>query len=257
MMSVVSSAHEALSMLNANTISSPAQYALELACYDLLARQKGVSLASLLWSTPNQAVLAHRALRSWAELLSMPGTPAAPIKLKVGLQPAHHELEQLDSVLKRFPSITLRLDANGSWSLEHAKKMCALVGPEHHVIFEQPLAAEAFDELDALQQRTPAQIALDESFVLDPSAALGTQCRGMVIKPMFTGGINAAREQARTSMDLGKSVCVTHALEGRVGRAGAQHLAAGIKMGVAHGIGFEGQSGFISIAQTIGHGVLQ
>ena len=178
MMSGTSSVSEALSIIQTKTMSSPARYAIELACYDLKARQKSIPLACLLWSKPNQAVLAHRPLRSWTELLSMPTAPVVPIKLKVGLQPPHKELEYLASVLDRFPTITLRLDANGSWSLEHAKQMCALVNPEHHVIFEQPLAPESMRELDALQQETPAQIALDESFVLDRTSALGTQCRG-------------------------------------------------------------------------------
>ena len=135
--------------------------------------------------------------------------------------------------------------------------MCALVTAEQHIVFEQPLAPDAMNELDALQQQTPAQIALDESFVLDPTSALDTQCRGVVIKPMFTGGLNAAREQAIASEDVGKVVCVTHALEGRIGRAGAQHFATGITGHAAHGVGFDGQSGLLEITQTPGHGVQQ
>ena len=125
-------------------MSSPARYAIELACYDLKARQKSIPLACLLWSKPNQAVLAHRPLRSWMNYFHA-DCPSGPFQKLVFNH--HIRNSSIWQVLSRFPTITLRLDANGSWSLEHAKQMCALVNPEHHVIFEQPLAPESMREL--------------------------------------------------------------------------------------------------------------
>ena len=179
-----------------------------------------------------------------------------PIKVKAGLAPFDQELDSVRALLTQCADVPIRIDANGAWNYEQTQVMCALLETHPHTILEQPMPADAFSELDKIQANTNTIIALDESTILDPETALDTQCKELVIKPMCVGGFSAGRRLVQRSQDASKQVSITHVLEGRVGRAGTAHFAAGVKGAAIHGVRFDDHRGSVDISSDIGHGVV-
>lgn len=240
-----------------NLLTSPAQYALELACFDLLGKLKHTTVAALLWDNPQTSIPCHTTLDAWSDLQRPRRWAQRPLKLKVGKLDPADEYAYLNDVLTQHPSIRLRLDANGAWSLTHAQRMCALTAAYPNVIVEQPLPADAFESLANLQRQTTTVIALDESFILSPAQSLSTGCLEMVVKPMYAGGLNASKRACNRILTAKRRVCVTHALEGSVGRAGAQHFAAGVPTNGAHGVGNNSSADYVKLKNAYGHGAVQ
>lgn len=237
-------------------IVSPVKYAMELACFDLIGKQSRKTVAALLWKTPANRIPCHTTLKSWAEHDDLTQWSGLALKLKMGLLDPDVEHARINSMLSAQPNIRVRLDANGAWSLSHAQRMCALTERYPNVVIEQPLASEQFEALHQLQRNTATVIALDESFALNPSASLDTECREIVVKPMYAGGLMSAKKHCEQIAKAHKGICITHALEGPIGRAGAQHFAAGIHTDGAHGVGDETSVDHVTIMQTDGHGVV-
>jgi L-alanine-DL-glutamate epimerase-like enolase superfamily enzyme len=50
----------------------------------------------------------------------------------------------------------------------------------------------------------------------------------ITLKPMFVGGLLSCATLARTALQRGARVCLTHALEGALGRRGVAHLCAAL-----------------------------
>ena len=238
-------------------IASPVRYAIELACFDLLGKQSSQSVAALLWRTYTEQIPCHTTLKSWAEHDDFTQWADRAVKIKVGLLDPDIEHDRIKAILSAHPAIRLRLDANGSWGLPHARRMCQLAEPYPNVVIEQPLKKEQFKALDELQRNTATIIALDESFALSPDTALDTECKEIVVKPMYAGGLSISKMRCSQIIKARKRICVTHALEGAVGRAGAQHFAAGINTDGAHGVGHTTNSGYFNLDQSDGHGVVQ
>ena len=199
----------------------------------------------------------HTTLSAWTELQRPERWGSRPLKLKVGKIDPADEYNHLSAVLTQHPSIRLRLDANGAWALSHAQRICALTAAYPNVIIEQPLPAHAFESLADLQQQTTTVIALDESFVLSPEQALTTGCLEMVVKPMYAGGLMASQRLCNRILKANRRICITHALEGPVGRAGAQHFAAGIPTDGAHGVGNDSSADYVNLKNAYGHGAVQ
>lgn len=238
-------------------ISSLCRYAVELAYFNLIASIEGKCLADYLWDSYSETIPCHRLISSWQTLFERPQTPDEAIKIKGGtLEPAD-EYSLFSAVLDKHPQLNLRIDANGSWDLAHAQRMCMLAERQPQIIVEQPLSAERFEDLDLLQRQTKTRIALDESMALDPSACLDTACLGVVLKPMYCGGLLRSKALYETMVSTKEDICITHALEGAIGRAGAQHLAAGIPTRTAHGVSDLVYRPFVTLRQSLEFGDVQ
>jgi o-succinylbenzoate synthase len=132
----------------------------------------------------------------------------------------------------------LRLDANGSWSLEAAIAHCATLSPWGIEYIEQPVATAA--DMAELRQRAVVPVAADE-LVASPAVLWELLDRGVadvyVLKPMQLGGLLRAKAAARAILREGLAVVVTTALDGAIARHGAMHLAATLPKTYAHGLG--------------------
>lgn len=90
---------------------------------------------------------------------------------------------------------TLRLDANCAWSLAQAERMMAVLRPYSPASLEQPLPADAVEDLAVLQSRIKETIIVDESLTTLESAhrLIETKaCRGFNIRISKVGGLMAA-----------------------------------------------------------------
>ena len=238
------------------TIVSAVRYAIELACFDYLARENRRPLAAELWDQHASTVTSHRLLGSVRQAERESGTITHAVKLKVGVHDLDEELNFIEAFGNRYPDTPIRLDANGAWTFEQAKRVCDRLNHFPRLVIEQPIEPRNLLGLDKLQELTDIPIALDESLVFDEMGALQTSCKQCVVKPMYMGGLRASQQVVKSVKTLGKSLCVTHVLESAVGRAGAVHFAAGVGDDGPHGVADPRESTTsISVANTHGHGV--
>ena len=141
------------------------------------------------------------------------------------------------------PQNPLRYDLNGSWSRDTALTDLSHMENLGPCVVEQPLDATDLEGLAQLVAESPVPIAADESVVLDPAGTLDIPgLAQVVLKPMFVGGLVAARDIANRAHSQAMSVCITHAMESDVGRLGALHLASVQPIQGVHGLELRAQT---------------
>jgi L-Ala-D/L-Glu epimerase len=204
-------------------LSAPARCALTMALYDL--RQKV--------DTPPGASEKPRYARCNATLVA--GEPAAvaadaerwcsagfsTFKLKLGA--GGDDVAQVQAVRAVIePIARIRIDANGAWSVEEAKRVLAAIEPYDVELCEQPVATMV--ELAEVAAQSPIPIAADESVatLLDAERARDSgACSIVGVKLSKVGGVAAAEEIAAVFPTF-----LSSALDGPVGIAAAVELAA-------------------------------
>jgi L-alanine-DL-glutamate epimerase-like enolase superfamily enzyme len=214
-----------------------ARFAIETALADLIAQRRGSSVAAILGgAAPRdvplnglvmpapQATLADRAVE-----LAEQGFQALKIKLRArGDEGFARELEALHEVRARLPlPFELRLDPNGAWSLDEARRRLDALAPIAPRYVEQPVAAR---DLPLLGKRA-VPWAADESLAhpdLVPRLLSSPGCVAFVLKPAVLGGLVRAREVAVFAQDRGIEVVVTHLFDGPLSAAVACELAASL-----------------------------
>jgi L-alanine-DL-glutamate epimerase-like enolase superfamily enzyme len=226
----------------------PALHAgLELALLDALARALNVPLAVLLSngrpplaSLPTAALVgalppesaAHEAARAVA-------AGHRTVKLKLD---GRDDLARARAVRAAVgPAVALRLDANALWpDVDTAAEALAAFAPLAPEFLEQPVGG--LEPLAALQLRVPFPLAADEALI-DPDAcdrALAAGLRVLVLKPLWRGGLLAARALAARAQAAGARVVLSSALDRGVGTAGVLHLAATLSAPGCVGLGTAG-----------------
>ena len=212
-------------------------YAVELALLDLLGQATQQSIARLLYPEASSAAASH------ALVIARPDPRAGHLKVKVGAASLDADLARVAAVrASARANALLRLDAGCGWSPEqaaHALPRLATYGIDW---IEQPVSPGQLPTCAGLREQAHElgfRIALDEEVrcAADVDAILQAGAADViVIKPMFVGGVLAARAIAQQAQRQGGvEVIVTNALESAIGRAGTVHLAAGLA-GV-HGLG--------------------
>jgi O-succinylbenzoate synthase len=211
-----------------------AKAAVEMAAWDLFAKQRGQPLAAVLGGRPSvmasgiasgvsvgiQDSLPQLAERVEAELAA--GYRRIKIKIKPGW-----DINAVETIRARFGAIALMVDANAAYRLEDADHLAELDRFDLMMI-EQPLEYDDIRDHARLQRRLRTPICLDESLDTVRAAAEAIElgaCRIINIKPGRVGGHG---ESIRLH-DLAErsAVPVWHGgmLESGVGRAHNIHLS--------------------------------
>ena len=209
-----------------------ARCAVEVALLDLWGQRRGASVAAVM-GCDAEAVACNAqpgALGDQdieARCAEAVARGFEVLKLKAGGGDFTHERKVLARLRERFAGVTWRLDANGAWTLDDARRRLDALADMGVAYVEQPCAgAEVF----ALGERA-VPWAADEAlidaghrarFLADADARRG--CAAVVLKPMALGWM-AAREAALAAGALGLGVVVTHLLDGPVALAAACELA--------------------------------
>ena len=187
--------------LNQMGISSAARAAVDMALYDWLGKKANLPLWQL-WglncdrivpisvtigiSTPEDAV---KRLQDWQNTLDV-----KTIKLKLG-SPEGIEADKamLKAVREAAPTTKLMVDANGGWNFDDAVLMSQWLITHDVEYIEQPLAVSDDDKLQALSQKSPLPIFVDEScFNSADIPRLANSVAGINLKIMKTGGLTEA-----------------------------------------------------------------
>ena len=147
------------------------------------------------------------------------------IKLKIGAIDFDKELKLLHFIRQNFSeqTIEIRVDANGSFSLNDAlDKIKQLTGYNIHSI-EQPIAKNNTDSMAELCKNTTIPIALDEELIgvftlkEKEDLLLKTKPQYIILKPSFIGGFKGTNEWIKLAKKHNIGWWITSALESNIG----------------------------------------
>jgi O-succinylbenzoate synthase len=208
-----------------------AKAGLEMATWDLWARQQGISLSRALGGTRTsvevgvsvgiQASVDHL-LRVIDGYLAE-GYRRIKIKIKPGW-----DVDVTRAVRQRFPATRLQVDANSAYSLADAARLKAL-DEFDLLLIEQPLSYDDIVDHAQLQRQLRTPICLDESIHRPDDARhaldLGS-CRIINIKAGRVGGLGQSKAIHDLCQARGAPVWCGGMLESGIGRAHNVALAS-------------------------------
>lgn len=146
------------------------------------------------------------------------------IKLKIGVD-WESEYEVLQKLREKFSKdqLELRVDANGGFSKEEAKRVLQqLAGLSIHSI-EQPIKAGNWADMAELCAETPTPIALDEELIgiVEPAEKHklleAIQPQYIILKPSLVGGFEGSDEWIALAEENNIGWWITSALESNIG----------------------------------------
>jgi o-succinylbenzoate synthase len=211
-----------------------AKAAVEMAAWDVFARQQGRPLAEVLGGSP--ALIEHGvasgvsigiqdSLEQLAERVEMEWA-AGYRRIKIKIKPGW-DLEAVHVIRDRFDAIPLMVDANAAYQLSDAEHLRRLDQYELMMI-EQPLEYDDIRDHARLQARIRTPICLDESLhtprLAEEALALGA-CRIINIKPGRVGGHAQSIRMHDFAVEHGAPVWHGGMLESGIGRAHNIHLS--------------------------------
>lgn len=199
-------------------LSLPALCAVTTATLDLREKREGDDA----WHAPvrcNATLVSGEPAAVAAEAERWAADGFGTFKLKVG---TGEDAVQIAAVRKALgPEARIRLDANGTWSLEQATEILATVEPLGIELVEQPVAT--IGEASELVKRTRIPLAGDESIVTlaDAEEAIRADSFSVTgVKLSKVGGFELGRDLAGRMRSY-----VASALDGPVGIAISRRLA--------------------------------
>jgi len=142
-------------------------------------------------------------------------------RIKIKIMPGR-DVQLVQAVRSRFPSITLSVDANSAYSLDRDLDLLKQLDQYDLLMIEQPLAAGDLVEHSKLQRSLKTSICLDESIVSLASARHALElgaCRIINIKLGRVGGHVEARAIQEFAKSRGVQVWCGGMLESGIGRA--------------------------------------
>jgi L-Ala-D/L-Glu epimerase len=224
--------------------SAQAVAGVDIALHDLVGRASGEPVWRLLGASEAAPVTCNATLpaanpsetrlraQEWAD------EGFRTFKLKVGLA---GDVTQVATVRQTLgEEIAIRVDANGTWSVDDAADRLAALAQHRIELAEQPVGT--FEQMVDLRRRVDVRVAADESLVSPFDARRAKElgaCDVAAVKVAKVGGLGSALEIAATMPSY-----LSSSLEGPVGITAAAHAAAALRYrggdaGVAHGLATE------------------
>ena len=207
-----------------------AKAAVEMAAWDLFARQRGEPLSRTLGGARDRIAsgVSIGIQDSLDELVAKVERELAAgyRRIKIKIKPGW-DLEAVERVRARFGSIPLMVDANAAYTMADADHLARLDAYDLMMI-EQPLDYDDIADHACLQRRLKTPICLDESIKTIGAArdaiAAGA-CRIINIKPGRVGGFAASIRVHDLCAEHHVPVWHGGMLESGIGRAANIHLS--------------------------------
>ena len=147
------------------------------------------------------------------------------IKLKIGSNDFEKELALLKEIRSQYheKSLEIRLDANGAFSPENAKKKLDQLCEFSIHSIEQPIKAGQWDAMKVLCKTSPIPIALDEELIgivgwkKMQTLVQHIQPKYLILKPSLIGGYKCAEGWINIANASGIDYWFTSALESNIG----------------------------------------
>lgn len=203
-----------------------ARAALDLAFWDLEGRRRGEPVWKLLGATAAQGVVLNATIAGGDVVSGAERALAAGfrcVKVKVGLE---GDLERLRAVRAAVgPSVAIRVDANGAWSVEQAVAALREFEPVGIELCEEPV--RGLSEIARVASVVRIPVSLDESAGL--VGALDERvCDAVCLKLARCGGITGLVAACERAGAAGYRVYLASTLDGPLGIAAALHAAAAV-----------------------------
>jgi O-succinylbenzoate synthase len=215
-----------------------AKAAVEMAAWDLFAKQRAVPLSRVLGdAAAGSGSPPRERIASGVSIGIQPSLDALEAKVKHELAAGYQrikikvkpgwDLAPVEMIRQRFGPIALMVDANAAYSLADADHLAQLDRFELMMI-EQPLDYDDIADHATLQRRLKTPICLDESIktvgIAREAIAAGA-CRIINIKPGRVGGF--AESIRLHDLCAAHGIPVWHGgmLESGIGRAANVHLS--------------------------------
>ena len=209
-----------------------AKAAIDIACWDLLGRATGLSVAELLGGARRQQLPLYlgigidtpERMRAACERARAAGYRR--VQLKVGSDPATDvaRVEACLEVLDDFERVIV--DANGFWNQHDAVRVVAALDA-HDLFFEQPCAS--MEQCAAVRRRSSRPFILDESLesLDDLVRARQTDAADAVmLKFSRFGGISPVRRALDLAVQLGFAMTIEDSAGGDIVSAAMAHVGA-------------------------------
>jgi o-succinylbenzoate synthase len=216
-----------------------AQFALETALWSWAksrSRDESTSAERRLEAS-NRSVLRSTLLgggavepEQWAHIAEerLEQSPVGAVKVKVGRKDIafERELDGVRALRSTLPAdCELRLDANGAWDTETARRNVDALAAVGANTIEEPCAGEA---LLALGESAIPWLA-DESLLIPGFAARALDargCGGLVLKPALLGGALACVDLLRSAAERSKRCALSHLFDGPIALKMAAEIAS-------------------------------
>jgi O-succinylbenzoate synthase len=207
-----------------------AKAAVEMACWDLFARQQGVGLASVIGGTRTAiasgvSIGIQDSLDQLLERVEIERA-AGYRRIKIKIKPGW-DVEAVERIRGTFGNIPLMVDANAAYTLADAPRLAGLDRFDLMMI-EQPLDYDDIRDHANLQRQIRTDICLDESIhtVRNAEEAMDLKaCRIINIKPGRVGGHMQSIRIHDAAAARGVPVWHGGMLESGIGRAHNIHLS--------------------------------
>ncbi len=208
-----------------------AKATIEMAIWDLAAKQQGLPLSTVLGGTRDRilcgvAIGIHPSVETLFETIDRElqgGYQRVKLKIKPGAD--GHVAE---AVRNRYPDLAFMLDANSAYTLDDLP-LFKRIDAYHPTMIEQPLAHDDIVDHATLQRAIATSVCLDESIHTAEDARKAIEIgatRVINIKPGRVGGHAVAKRVHDVCADLGVPVWCGGMLEFGIGRAHNVHLAS-------------------------------
>jgi L-alanine-DL-glutamate epimerase-like enolase superfamily enzyme len=203
--------------------------AIDMALWDLAGRRAGRPVCELLSDTGASVIAVNASVAVEAPQAAALAAARAVadgyscVKLKVGFA---DDVARVAAVREAIgPQTSLRLDANGAWSLGHAERALAVLGGYGLELIEEPVHGLA--DTRALRERVAVRIAIDETAAI-PGALTARVADAVCLKISRAGGIGGLLAAAALVRASGAEVYVSSTYDGPLGIAAALHAAAAL-----------------------------
>ncbi|HEY9650014.1 MAG TPA: dipeptide epimerase [Coleofasciculaceae cyanobacterium] len=208
--------------------------AIDMALHDWLGKYVGMPLWRL-WGLNRRRIVptfatvaittseeAKQRVNDW-----MPLTGGGMLQVKLGSpEGIAADCEMLLAIRDEAPEAQLSVDANGSWNLGDAIKMCEWLETQGVRYVEQPLAAGQEADLRKIYERSPIPIFIDEScFTSYDIPKLADRVHGINIKLMRSGGLTEAIRMVHTARACGLQVMFGCDRDSALANTAASHLS--------------------------------
>ncbi len=221
---------EKLSMIK---VTPESKACVDIALYDLLAKEQGQPLFRYLGAQNNRlqtdltiSVNTPEVMQTETKKALEQGFSFLKIKLDKNIQDNIDRLNAINAFIPK--SIKLRLDPNQALNYDSCIDMLSQVNTKNIECIEQPFDALDLSSMKRLKERNILPILADESIfsLKDAHFILENKCADMLnIKLMKSGGIHEAIKISKLVKKYNKKCMIGSMLEGPISLLAAAHFA--------------------------------
>jgi len=207
------------------------KFALDIALSDILSQMKGVSLAKHLNKNAIEKI-------NLSAININNIQPGSSIKIKFGVNQLYEDIKILNSISKKNPDLSLRIDFNRLCKLEDAVLVCDELKDCNIEYIEEPLQNSYKKDYSKLKDAISQPIALDES-ILDGSYKELVDLKLIdyaILKPALFGGIKEIKELYKYLNKNMVKLIISSSLQTKVGNMSEINLAASLRLNDQHGL---------------------